>query len=142
MNHQFLKLDGLRVLIVDDDPDARELLSILFSWDGAEIITASLASEALEAILSSQPHILISDIRLPDEDGCSLLLKVRNLEATQGGKIPAIALTADVGDEYRTRALSAGFDSYLCKPIDLDEVTSVVKSFAVSSESQSDKLNA
>ncbi|WP_017319284.1 response regulator [Mastigocladopsis repens] len=145
MSDKFLKLDGLRLLVVDDDADARELLTCLFSWEGAEIITATSAVEALDALAGFQPDILISDIRLPDEDGYSLLLKVRNLDVSQGGKIPAIALTADAGEEYRIRALSAGFDRYIAKPIDLDELSSVVKSLAfskISKISESDKLNA
>lgn len=124
------KLDGLRLLVVDDDPDARELLTILFSEDGADIIAAGSAVEALEALSCFQPNMLISDISLPDEDGYSLLQKVRKLNASQGGQIPAIALTAYTMDEDRARALLAGFDRHLSKPIDLDELTSVVKSLA------------
>ncbi|MCC5663691.1 response regulator [Nostoc sp. CHAB 5784] len=75
-----------------------------------------------------KPDILISDIYLPEEDGYSLLLKVRNLEAKRGRKIPAIALTASAYDEDRNRALLAGYDIYRCKPIDLDELASVVAS--------------
>jgi two-component system, OmpR family, response regulator len=130
MKNESMKLNGLRLLIVDDDPDARELLTVFFSWEGVDVITAASASEALEELLRFQPDILISDIRLPDEDGYSLLVKVRNLATDQGGKIPAIALTADVSEEYRTRALTAGFDSYISKPIDLDELTSVVKNLS------------
>ena len=124
------KLDGLRLLVVDDDPDTRELLTILFSGEGAEIIAAASVVEALEALSCFQPDMLISDISLPDEDGYSLLQKVRKLDASQRGQIPAIALTAHVMDEDRARALSAGFDRHLSKPTDLDELTSVVKSLA------------
>lgn len=130
MYNQFQNLEGLRLLVVDDDPDARELLTILFSGDGAEIITAASALEALEALSRFQPDMLISDISLPDEDGYSLLQKVRKLDASQGGQIPAIALTAYAMEEDRIRALSAGFDRHLSKPIDLEELTSVVKSLA------------
>ena len=134
MCHTFQKLEGLRLLVVDDDPDALELLTILFSGDGAEIIAAASALEALEALSCFQPDMLISDISLPDEDGYSLLQKVRNLDASCGGQIPAIALTAHAMEEDRTRALSAGFDRHLSKPFDLDELTSLVKSLACQTE--------
>ena len=125
-----MSLNGLRLLVVDDDPDTRELLTIFFQYDGADIVTVASASEALEAISRVEPDILISDICLPDEDGYSLLLKVRNIKTEQGGEIPAIALTGCVRKDERVRALSAGFRKHLSKPVDLDELTSVVTRLA------------
>ncbi|MEH2243817.1 response regulator [Nostoc sp.] len=128
MSNQSIYFKGLRLLVVDDDPDTRTLLAFLFELDGAEIVTAGSAGEAIAIMSFFKPDILISDIYLPDEDGYSLLLKIRNLEAKRGRKIPAIAMTASAFDEDRNCALLAGYDIYRCKPIDLDELASVVAS--------------
>ncbi|MEH2376669.1 response regulator [Nostoc sp.] len=130
MLNQSISFKGLRLLVVDDDPDTRTLLTFLFELDGAEILTAASAGEALEIMSFFKPDVLISDIHLPDEDGYSLLLKARNLEAKRGRKIPAIALTASAFDEDRKRASLAGYDIYQSKPIDLDELASVVATLA------------
>lgn len=130
MSNESMSFKGLRLLVVDDDPDTRTLLTFLFELEGAEIITAASAADALKIISLFKPDILISDIYLPDEDGYSLLLKVRNLEAKRGRKIPAIALTASAFDEDRNRALLAGYNIFRCKPIDLDELVSAVASLA------------
>ncbi|MEH2396744.1 MAG: response regulator [Nostoc sp.] len=130
MSNESTSFKGLRLLVVDDDPDTRTLLTFLFELEGAEIITAASADDALKIISLFKPDILISDIYLPDEDGYSLLLKVRNLEAKRGRKIPAIALTASAFDEDRNRALLAGYNIFRCKPIDLDELVSAVASLA------------
>ncbi|BAZ32914.1 response regulator receiver protein [Cylindrospermum sp. NIES-4074] len=127
---QSICLDGLRLLVVDDDADTREILTFLFEMEGAEIKSVGSANEALELISNFKPDILISDIHLPDEDGCSLLPKVRNLEVEKGRWIPAIALTGSVMEEDRAEAFSAGFQKYLCKPINLDELISVVANLA------------
>ncbi|MBN3872758.1 MULTISPECIES: response regulator [unclassified Nostoc] len=128
MSNQSISFKGLRLLVVDDDPDTRTLLTFLFELDGAEIVTAASVDEALEIMSVFKPDILISDIYLPGEDGYSLLLKIRNLEAKRGRKIPAIALTASALDEDRNHALLVGYDIYRCKPIDLEELASVVAS--------------
>ena len=128
MSYQSISFKGLRLLVVDDDPDTRTLLTFLFELEGAEVVTAASASDALAIMLFFKPDILISDIYLPDEDGYSLLLKVRNLEAKRGRKIPAIAMTASAFEEDHKRALLVGYDIYRCKPIDLDELASVVAS--------------
>ncbi|MFN6530768.1 response regulator [Nostoc sp. ChiSLP03a] len=128
MSNQSMSFQGLRLLVVDDDADTRILLTFLFELEGAEVIAAASADEALKRMSSFKPDILISDICLPDEDGYSLLLKVRNLEAKRGRKIPAIALTASTFEDDHKRALLAGYDIYQCKPIDLDELTFMVAS--------------
>ncbi|MBD2530760.1 response regulator [Nostoc flagelliforme FACHB-838] len=130
MSNQSMSFKGLRLLVVDDDADTRTLLTFLFGLDGAEVITAGSADEALKIMSFFRPDILISDICLPDEDGYSLLLKIRNLEAKRGRKIPAIALTASTFDEHRKSALLAGYDIYRCKPIDIDELSATVASLA------------
>ncbi|MBE9035080.1 response regulator [aff. Roholtiella sp. LEGE 12411] len=121
---------GLRLLVVDDDPDTRTLLTFLFELDGAEIITAASAGEAMEIMSFFKPDILIIDICLPDEDGYSLLLKARNLESGRERRIPAIAVTASASEEGHIRALLTGFQIYLSKPINLDELASVVADLA------------
>ncbi|MEH2307144.1 response regulator [Nostoc sp.] len=134
MSNQSMSFKGLRLLVVDDDPDTRTLLTFLFELEGAEIITAASAGDAIEIMSFFKPDIFISDIYLPDENGCSLLMKVRNLEAKRGRKIPAIALTASAFDEDRNRALLAGYDIYRCKPIDLDDLSSTVASLVMLEE--------
>ncbi|OYD95420.1 response regulator [Nostoc sp. 'Peltigera membranacea cyanobiont' 210A] len=126
MSSQSMSFQGLRLLVVDDDADTRTLLTFLFELEGAEVIAAASADEALKIMSSFKPDILISDICLPDEDGYSLLLKIRNLEAKRGRRIPAIALTASTFEDDRKRALSVGYDVHQRKPIDLDELTSMV----------------
>ncbi|WP_375477001.1 response regulator [uncultured Nostoc sp.] len=128
MYNQSMSFKGVRLLVVDNDFDTRTLLTYLFELSGAEIITAASAREAIEIMSFFKPDILISDIYLPDEDGYSLLLKVRNLEARRGREIPAIALTASPYEEDRDIALILGYDIYRCKPIDLDELAFMVAS--------------
>ncbi|MEH2251371.1 response regulator [Nostoc sp.] len=130
MSNQSIYFKGLRLLVVDDDLDTRTLLTFLFELDGAEVVTAASADQAIEIMSFFKPDILISDIYLPDEDGYSLLLKIRNLEAKRGRKIPAIAMTASAYDEDQNRALLAGYDIYRCKPIDVDDLASAVASLA------------
>jgi two-component system, OmpR family, response regulator len=125
-----ISFNGLRLLIVDDDIDTRKLLTILFELDGAEIIAVASASEALEIISSFQPDVLISDICLPDEDGYSLLRKIKKLDIERGKITPAIALSAYVQDEDRQYAYLAGYQKYLHKPINLDELAKAVSELA------------
>ncbi|OUL26550.1 response regulator [Nostoc sp. RF31YmG] len=121
-----ISFKGLRLLVVDDDLDTRKLLTILFELEGAEVIAATSASEALEIISCFQADVLISDICLPDEDGYSLLRKVKKLDLERGRKTPAIALSAYVMDEDRKNAYLAGYQKYLQKPINLDELAKAV----------------
>ncbi|MFN6539720.1 MAG: response regulator [Nostoc sp. EkiNYC01] len=117
----------LRLLVIDDDPDTRKILAILFKLEGAKIITVASAAEALEVMLYFQPDVLICDICLPNEDGYSLLKKVRTLSREQRRpQIPAIAMTAFVDEEDRAYALLTGFQSHLYKPIDLKLLVHVV----------------
>lgn len=127
MPKKSISLKQLRLLVVDDDPDTRKILTTLFKLEGAEVIAAACASEALEAMLDFQPDILICDICMPDEDGYSLLEKIRILNKQQTQReIPAIALTAFVHEEDRSYGLFTGFQSYLYKPIDLKELVLLV----------------
>lgn len=123
-------IEGLRLLVVDDDPDTRELLTVMFAGDGAEVIAVASAKEALAALEHIKPDILISDIKLPGEDGYTLIRKVRNWQADHGEQIPAIALTGYARNQDRIRALLAGFDQHVSKPVDLNDLAAMVANLA------------
>lgn len=123
-------LDGLRVLAVDDNADNLELIKFVLEEHNAQVTLAASANAALEAITHTKPNILISDIGMPDEDGYSLIRKIRNL-TQQGKQIPAIALTAHASEEARILALNAGFSSHLAKPFDPDELIAVVSTLTI-----------
>jgi signal transduction histidine kinase/ActR/RegA family two-component response regulator len=119
-------LAGVRVLVVDDERDARELLQRVLEESGAEVVVAGDAAAALAALPHYGPHVLVSDIGMPGTDGYELLSRVRVLPPEQGGTVPAIALTAFARAEDRERALRAGFDAHLAKATDPLEVVGVV----------------
>lgn len=123
-------LEGVRVLIVDDEPDARELVATLLAEHGADTETAASAEEARQRLQQRRPHVLVSDIGLPGEDGHSLIRSVRRLQRSQGGGVPAIALTAYVSQADRRAAFDAGFNNHLGKPVDPEELLSVVRNLA------------
>jgi CheY-like chemotaxis protein len=119
-------LTGVRLLVVDDDADARELLGMVLQEAGADVTTAGSASEALAAFERQRPDVLVSDIGMPDCDGYSMIRKVRSLEGERGARIPAIALTAFARAEDRGEALEAGFQAHLAKPIEPGELTTLI----------------
>lgn len=119
-------LKGLRVLVVDDDADTLELNAIILEQYGAQVITAASVSAAIVVITQFKLDILVSDIAMPEEDGYSLIRKVRTLEAEQGGFLPAIALTAYARDTERILALDAGFQMHVKKPVDPIELVTIV----------------
>ncbi|HEX8137216.1 MAG TPA: ATP-binding protein [Pyrinomonadaceae bacterium] len=120
-------LDGVRVLLVDDDQDTLNMLAVILSEYGAALHTASTAAAALEVLRWYEPDVLVSDLAMPDEDGYSLINKVRALEAKGSRQIPAVALTAYVRVEDRARALSAGFNMFVPKPVEPAElITSIL----------------
>jgi signal transduction histidine kinase/CheY-like chemotaxis protein len=124
------ELEGLRVLVVDDEPDTRQVISAVIAKSGAEVKTCASVPEALETLKLWKPDILMSDIGMPDEDGYSLIQKVRSLSAASGGLIPAAALTAYARDEDRERALAAGFQMHVAKPIGARELIDTVAGLA------------
>ncbi len=123
-------LDGLRVLVVDDEADARELLITMLGHYGAEVMAAATVREAFEALAIFKPNVLVSDIGMPEEDGYALIGKIRALDAEQGGRIPAVALTGYASASDRTKALLAGFQIHVPKPIDAVELAVVVGQLA------------
>jgi PAS domain S-box-containing protein len=125
-----VRLDGVRVMVVDDEADTRDLLSFSLRNYGAEVTALGSASEALAAIQRDKPDVLVSDIGLPGDDGYVLIRKVRALDEDRGGRVPAAALTAYAKDEDRHRAIAAGFQAHVTKPVELAELASVVASLA------------
>ncbi|HEY9873210.1 MAG TPA: ATP-binding protein [Candidatus Obscuribacterales bacterium] len=121
-------LDGLNVLVVDDERDARELLIAVIGACGATVTAVASVSEALQALKHMQPDMLISDIEMPGEDGYSLMRKVRTLPEESGGKIPAIALTAHASTQDRLRSLKAGYQSHVAKPFEPTELIATIAS--------------
>ena len=124
------RLDGLRILAVDDESDTRELLKQGLEYCGATVKVVGTAAEAIDALMSSVPDILISDIGMPGTDGYDLIKQVRRLPADRGGKIAAIALTAYTRVEDRLHALRAGYDMHVPKPVELAELVAVAASVA------------
>jgi CheY-like chemotaxis protein len=122
------ELYGLKILVVDDDVDSRELIEWVLKRVGAEVTSVGSAREALEALKREKPHVLVSDIAMPQEDGYALLKKIRALPPERGGRIPAIALTAHSLVQDRLQSLRAGFQSHVPKPVVPEELVEVVAS--------------
>jgi signal transduction histidine kinase/ActR/RegA family two-component response regulator len=116
------ELDGLSVFLVDDEADARDAICMLLRQSGATVKAFGSASEAFDAVKAERPHVLLSDIAMPGEDGYSLMQRLRALPPTQGGAVRAAALTAYAGAEDRARALAAGYDEHLVKPVNPSEL--------------------
>ena len=121
-----LALSGIRVLVVDDDIDSRDFLAFALEASGAEIASASSATEALNILPTFNPMVLVSDIGMPDQDGYSLMRQIRELPYEKGGAVPAIALTAYAGDADKKAALAAGFQTHLPKPVAPDDIVNAV----------------
>ncbi|WP_375767361.1 PAS domain-containing protein [Archangium gephyra] len=115
-----------RILVVDDEEDNREVLKVLLEESGAHVVTAASASEALRAVREGRPELLVSDIGMPGEDGYRLIAQVRALPAEEGGGVPAVALTAYARVEDRARALTAGFNMHVAKPVEPTELLSIL----------------
>jgi PAS domain S-box-containing protein len=124
------RLDGLRILIVDDEPDTRDLLRQGLEYCGANVRLAGSAAEAVDAIVAEVPDIMISDIGMPGIDGYDLIRQIRELPADAGGKVAAVALTAYTRVEDRLQALRAGYDMHVPKPVELAELVAVAASVA------------
>jgi PAS domain S-box-containing protein len=123
-----VRLPGIKVLVVDDEPDARNVLKRMLSQCEAEVTTAESASAGLELIQTHKPDVIISDIGMPGMDGYEFMREVRSLPPADGGRIPAIALTAFARSEDRTRAMLAGYHMHVSKPIEPQELIATVGS--------------
>ncbi|MGG6237018.1 PAS domain-containing protein [Nodosilinea sp. AN01ver1] len=123
VHNSHTSLAGRRVLVIDDDFDSLDLLTALLEDYDVEVLTACSAEAGLQLVTQHHPDVLISDIGMPDQDGFMLIRALRQRPEAEGGKIPAIALTAYAGDQNRDRALAAGFQRHLTKPIDLEELS-------------------
>lgn len=125
-----IDLAGIRVLVVDDETDGRETIAKVLSFYHAEVATASSAREALAQLQTTLPDVLVSDIGMPELDGYDLIRAVRRLPVAQGGKVPALALTAFAREEDRLQALAAGFEVHTAKPIPPAELVAHVARLA------------
>ena len=123
-------LEGLRILVVDDEADARELSIAILEQYGATALAVATAGDAIVALALEKPNVLVSDIGMPGEDGYALIRKIRALDAEQGGRIPAVALTAYARADDRTQAILAGFQMHVPKPVNPAELAAVVANLA------------
>jgi CheY-like chemotaxis protein len=117
----------VKVLLVEDDADNREIVRALLEQHHAEVWVASLAREALEFLAAQRPHILVSDIGLPEMDGYALMQQIRSIDGPTH-RIPAVALTAHASADDRTRAMRAGYQAHIAKPVEPGELVATIQS--------------
>jgi CheY-like chemotaxis protein len=122
------ELQGLKILVVDDDKDTLELLEWVLKRAGADVTACSSAKDAMAAMEREPPTLLVSDIAMPEEDGLSLMRRIRALPKEKGGRVPAVALTAHSMVQDRLQSLRAGFQSHVPKPVVPEELVEVVTS--------------
>ena len=127
---RLINLAGRRILVVDDEADARDLLAQILGQAGADVIVVGSADEALETLRRWRPDVLVSDIGMPGDDGYVLIRKVRALGTAEGGQVRALALTAYARSEDRALALEAGFHTHIAKPVDPLELTALIAGLA------------
>jgi signal transduction histidine kinase/ActR/RegA family two-component response regulator len=127
---QARSLAGVRVLVVEDECETRNLLTTMLESHGASVLKAASAVEALRTLHQSRPNVLLSDIGMPETNGYELIRLVRSLPAEAGGRIPAVSVTAFAREEDRERSLAAGFQRHICKPVMPDELVAVVANLA------------
>ncbi|XXT15631.1 ATP-binding protein [Sorangium sp. So ce429] len=125
-----IALAGIKVLVVEDEPDARELLKWVLARSKADVVTASSATEGFDLVRTAHPDVVVSDIGMPGKDGYQFMREVRSLPPAEGGKVPAIALTAFARSEDRTKAMLAGYQVHLAKPIEPRELAATIRSLA------------
>jgi CheY-like chemotaxis protein/anti-sigma regulatory factor (Ser/Thr protein kinase) len=123
-------LSGVRVLVVDDDEDARELVGTVLETAGAEVKTAGSTAEGLVTFYQFRPHLLVSDIGMPEEDGYTFMRRIRALDSAEGGNVPALALTAYARKQDRAAAVGAGFTRHIGKPVEPGALLEVVMELA------------
>jgi CheY-like chemotaxis protein len=132
-----VSLDQVRVLVVDDDPDARNLLRVFLEAAGADVYTAGSAAQGMEQLLSKPVDVLVCDIGMPDMDGYTLMRNIRSLDDPEKSEVSAVALTAYARLEDRMEAIRVGFQNHLPKPVEASELLAVVRSLASPRSKQS-----
>ena len=123
-------LEGLRILLVEDDDDTRDVTRLALEAKGAVLVAVASARAAVEAIEAQTPDVVVSDISMPGGDGHAFLRKVRNLPLTRGGRVPAVAITALDSRDARVASREAGFHYHLVKPVDTDKLVDIVAGLA------------
>jgi CheY-like chemotaxis protein len=123
-----VRLDDVRVLVVDDEAEARDVLRGALTLFGAQVQAVAGIEPAIETLRAWQPHVLVSDLGLAGEDGYSLIRRVRSMDAASGGRTPAVALTALARPDDRLRALAAGFQMHVAKPVEPQELALIIAS--------------
>lgn len=121
-----MSLDRYVILVVEDDPDARELMQAVLEQRGAIVHAADSVAAAFELFVRQRPDVIVSDIAMPEEDGFALVKRVRTLAPSEGGETPIVALSAYAAKSDRVRALAAGFTQYLHKPVDFEELVATL----------------
>ncbi len=121
------RLSGVHILVVDDNRDARDILTTLLQYHGALVTAAASADAALRWFRHVKPDLIISDLAMPKKDGFALIREIRNLKRERGGAVPALAISAYDEDFHRQAVLHAGFQEYLVKPVDIRTLCSVVE---------------
>jgi CheY-like chemotaxis protein len=127
---QFRSLEGLRVLLVDDEMETREIISTVVERTGAEVKSCTSAREALTELVEWRPDVILSDIAMPDEDGYTFMGRVRSLSPHEGGNTPAAALTAYAREEDRKQALAAGYQMHIAKPVAAGQLVAMIAKLA------------
>jgi signal transduction histidine kinase/CheY-like chemotaxis protein len=125
-----IRLDGVRVLVVEDEPDTLDLVATILRRRGATVTAVSTSREAMDAVVQARPDVILSDIGLPGEDGLALIQAIRKLPEAQGGRLPAAALTAYAREQDRVQALGAGYQAHVAKPIRPDDLVRIVAGLA------------
>lgn len=133
-------LDGLRVVVVDDEADVRVAVSTLLERAGATVNALTSGAQIEETLVDFQPDVVVLDISMPEEDGYALMRRIRNLPAEYGGATPAISLTAHAKDEDRRQAMESGFQVHMTKPIDVPVFLSMVARLAGNETAPADAL--
>jgi CheY-like chemotaxis protein len=130
-------LDGIRILLVDDEPDAREVMASALETCGATVVSAASTPEALETLARTDVHLLLADIAMPGQDGYQLIRAIPAMPSAHLATIPAAAVTAHARDDERERALAAGFQMHLTKPIEPAALARAVAVLAANARSSS-----
>ena len=125
------RLSGIHILVVDDNRDARDILTTLLSYHGALVTAAASADGALRWFRHVKPDLIISDLARPKKDGASLIREIRKLKRERGGGVPALAISGYDQDFHRQAVLTAGFQDYLIKPVDIRTLCTTIERLLV-----------